>query len=51
MRVSGLSWFGVVTISSSSLFAASQAQPLPKRRAAAFEKSSLNFSKLPNLFS
>src|SRR5699024_11190368 len=49
--INGLSWFGVLVISSSPLFTTNQAQPEPKRVAPAFWNSSLNLSKLPNLLS
>jgi hypothetical protein len=42
-----LSWLGVVTISNSPLLTASKAQPLTKRKAAAFEKS-LYLKKMGN---
>src|SRR5699024_1323057 len=44
----GESWFGVLVTSISPFAKTNQAQPDPKRVAAAFWNSSLNASKLPN---
>jgi hypothetical protein len=46
--ISGLSWFGVLVISSLPPLSTSQAQPLPKRPMPAALNCSLNASKLPN---
>ncbi len=45
--ISGLSWLAVDTTASLPSFSTSQAQPEPKRVAAAFSNSSWNFSTLP----
>ena len=44
----GLSWFGVETTSNFPLERTNQAQPEPKRVAAACANAALNSSKLPN---
>ncbi len=46
--ITGLSWFGVLSIASLPLLLTSHAQPLPNRPRAAFLNSPLNESKLPN---
>src|SRR5699024_1850818 len=45
----GLSWFGVLVISSSPLLTTNQAQPEPKRPAAAASNLLWKSSKLPNV--